>query len=152
MKLYSLLLLAHLLGVIVWVGGMWVMHFAVRPAAALLAPAQRLPLLADILARFFFWVTIAVLAILASGLAMIFGAGGFKSLHASIHAMAALGLVMMAVFAHIRLAPFKRLQLAVAAQDLTLAGASLNQIRQLVAFNLALGLLTLAVAVLGRAF
>ncbi|MEF9997310.1 MAG: CopD family protein [Burkholderiaceae bacterium] len=153
MKLYSLLLLVHVLGVIVWVGGMWVMHVAVRPAAvALLAPAQRLPLLADVLARFFFWVAIAIGLILASGVAMILGAGGVTGLHPSVHAMTALGLVMMAIFAHLRLALFKPLQLAVGAQDLPLAAAKLDQIRQRVALNLVLGLITTAVAIVGRAF
>ena len=46
---YTTLLFVHLIGVVVWVGGMFVMHFAVRPAAAgQLPPPQRLPLLATV--------------------------------------------------------------------------------------------------------
>jgi len=153
MKLYSLLLLAHLLGVIVWVGGMIVMHFAVRPAVlAQLAPAQRAPLLAEVLERFFAWVLVAVVLVLASGLAMLWDAGGMRGQHASVHLMALLGLVMAAVYAYIRWRPFRALQLAVAAQDLQSAAVALDLIRQLVVFNLGLGLATTAVAVVGRAF
>ena len=52
--------------------------------------------------------------------------------------MAALGLVMMAVFGHIRFALFKRLNNSVNAQDWAAAGKALGQIRPLVALNLAL--------------
>src|SRR5512137_1875877 len=72
MRLYALMVFLHVLAVVVWVGGMFVMHFAVRPVAvAQLPPAQRLPLLAGILGRFFGWVTAAVLLVLATGVAMI---------------------------------------------------------------------------------
>jgi uncharacterized membrane protein len=56
--------------------------------------------------------------------------------------MFALGLVMMAIFGHIRFAPYKRLSAAVAASDWPAAGAALAQIRMLVTVNLALGLVT----------
>lgn len=153
MKLiYTSMLLLHVLGVIVWVGGMFLMHVAVRPAAvALLPPAQRLPLLAAVLERFFFWVAIAIVAVLASGLAMILGGGGFRNAHVSVHVMLAIGLAMMAIYLHIRLAPFRRLQAAVAASDWPLAAQRLDQVRQLVTTNLVLGILTVAVATIGRA-
>ncbi|HQR19412.1 MAG TPA: hypothetical protein PKV98_00990, partial [Burkholderiaceae bacterium] len=101
--LYTTLLFVHLVGVAIWIGGMFVMHFAVRPAAAgLLPPPQRLPLLATALGRFFFWVSIAIAVILASGIGLIIGAGGFANAHVSVHLMVAIGLAMMAVFLHIR--------------------------------------------------
>lgn len=150
--LYTVLLFIHLAGVLVWVGGMFVMHFAVRPAAvAQLPPPQRLPLLSAVLGRFFFWVTLSIAAILASGVALILVAGGFANAHLSVHVMAALGLLMMALYLHIRMAPFPRLQLALAAGDWPLAGRNLETIRRLVATNLVLGLLTTAVATIGRA-
>lgn len=167
MRLYAFLLFLHVLAVVVWVGGMFVMHFAVRPSAAeLLQPPQRLPLMAATLRRFFGWVTIAVLTVLATGLLMFFGIGmaagatlgakhafveGLRLAHLSVHIMFAVGLVMMAIYAHIRTAPFKRLQKAVAAQDWAAAAPQLNQIRVLVAINLVLGIAVIAVATLGRA-
>jgi len=149
---YSLLLFLHLAGVIVWVGGMFVMHFAVRPAvAAELQPPQRLALMAHTLGRFFFWVTIAIVVILASGIALILGAGGFRNAHLSVHLMFGLGLVMMAIFAHIRTAPFRRLRSAVAAADWPTAARELQAVRTLVMLNLVLGAATVAVATIGRA-
>ena len=150
--LYTTLLFIHLLGVVVWVGGMFVLHFAVRPAAAVqLPPPQRLPLLATALGRFFFWVTIAIIAILGSGIGLILGAGGFANAHVSVHVMFAIGLAMMGIFLHIRFAPFPRLRRAVAANDWPTAAANLDVIRKLVATNLALGIVTTAVATIGRA-
>lgn len=150
--LYTVLLFIHLTGVAVWVGGMFVMHFAVRPAAAgQLSPPQRLPLLATALGRFFFWVSIAIAAILASGIGLILGAGGFANAHLSVHLMSAIGLAMMAIYLHIRLAPFPRLRRAVAAGDWSTAASNLDQIRKLVATNLALGIVTTGVATIGRA-
>jgi uncharacterized membrane protein len=150
--LYTSMLLLHVLGVVVWVGGMFVMHVAVRPAAvALLQPPQRLPLMAATLERFFFWVGIAIVAVLTSGLAMILGGGGFRNAHLSVHVMFATGLAMMAIFLHIRFAPFRRLQAAVSAADWPLAAQRLNQVRQLVMTNLVLGIVTIAVATVGRA-
>jgi uncharacterized membrane protein len=149
--LYTSMLLLHVLGVVVWVGGMFLMHVAVRPAAVqLLPPPQRLPLIALVLARFFFWVGIAIVAVLASGLGMILEGGGFRNAHLSVHLMFAIGLAMMAIFLHIRFAPFKRLQAAVVASDWPVAAQRMDQVRRLVTTNLVLGIVTIAVATVGR--
>jgi uncharacterized membrane protein len=150
--LYTSMLLLHVLGVVVWVGGMFVMHVAVRPAAVeLLAPPQRLPLIAAVLGRFFAWVAVAVVVVLLSGIGMILEGGGFRNAHLSVHVMFAIGLAMMALFLHIRLAPFRRLQSAVASSDWPVAARHLDLVRQLVTTNLVLGILTIAVATIGRA-
>jgi uncharacterized membrane protein len=65
--------------------------------------------------------------------------------------MFAIGLAMMAIFLHIRLAPFRRLQAAVVSSDWPLAAQRLEQVRQLVTTNLVLGIVTIAVATIGRA-
>ena len=150
--LYTLLLLVHVLGVVVWVGGMFLMHVAVRPAAVqLLQPPQRLQLLTAVLQRFFLWVTLSIVALLASGFGMIIGGGGFRNAHLSVHVMLAIGLVMMAIFLHIRFAPFKRLREAIQSNDWSQAAEQLDRVRQLVTTNLVLGILTIAVATIGRA-
>jgi uncharacterized membrane protein len=148
---YTLLLFAHVLGVVIWVGGMFLMHVAVRPAAAeLLDPPLRLPVLAAVLGRFFRWVTIAVIVILATGLAMILGGGGFANAHVSVHLMLGLGVLMMALYAGIRLSPFERLKSAVAAHDWPTAAGHLDRVRKLVSINLVLGIVTIGVAIVGR--
>jgi uncharacterized membrane protein len=141
----------HLLGVVVWVGGMFFAYMTLRPAAAaLLEPAQRLPLWQATLSRFFTWVWLAVALIVVSSAWMMILLGGMTGVGAYVHVMLAIGVVMMAIFAHVYFAPFKRLTRAVQTQDWPAGATALAQIRKLVGFNLILGLLTVAVAILGR--
>jgi len=144
--------LLHVLGVVVWVGGMFFAYMALRPvAASVLEPPQRLTLWAGVFGRFFPWVWVSVAMILATGLYLLMLMGGAGAPHYAL-AMLALGVVMMAIFAHVFFAPYGRLKRAVAAQDWKAGGAALGQIRQLVGLNLSLGLLTIAVVFLGRLF
>ena len=148
----TFLLFLHLAGVSVWVGGMFFAHFCLRPVAAeQLPPAQRLPLLAAVLGRFFVAVALAVVVILLSGFASL-KMTGFALAPLHWHAMAGLGLLMAAIFAVIYFRLYPRLQAGVAAEDWPAAGAAMNSIRQLVVTNLLLGGLTLAVATLGASF
>lgn len=152
MTIHAVWLTLHLLAAAFWVGGMATMHFAVRPAAAavLIAPPQRLALMVAVLQRFFAGVMAAIVLLLLSGLAMVFGSGGFGTQRPGVHLMFLLGLVMAALFGHIRLALYPRLQRALAAGALPLAAAALNGIRRLVVVNLVLGVLVFAVALLWR--
>ncbi|MFO1283845.1 MAG: CopD family protein [Burkholderiales bacterium] len=140
----------HLTGVVVWVGGMFFAHFALRPAAAELAPPLRLPLLARTLSGFFGWAGGAIVAVIGSGVWIILDLKGAAGVGRSIEAMTAIGLVMALVYAYIVLAPYRRLRDAVQAADWPSGGAAMGRIRQLVGLNLALGLATIAIAVLGR--
>jgi len=150
--LYTTLLFLHVLGVVVWVGGMFVLHFAVRPSVARLQEASmRLTLLSSILGRFMSWAALAVIVVLASGLAMIFASGGFRNAHLSVHLMLGVGLAMMALYLHIRFGPFRRMRAAVVTSDWPAAAANLETVRKLVALNLGLGVLTIAIATIGRA-
>lgn len=148
--LISGLLWLHLLAASFWVGGMAVMHVAVRPAAqqVLEAPAQRLALMVAVLRRFLAWVGAAIVVLLASGFGLMVLHGA--PMHWSVHAMLVLGLLMSAVYAFIRAVSFRRLQVAVAQSRWPDAAASLATVRRLVAFNLALGVLVYAVALIGR--
>ena len=150
--IYTTLLFAHVLGVVVWVGGMFVLHFAVRPSAARLQePSVRLTFLSSTLGRFMSWAALAIVVLLASGLAMILIGGGFKNAHLSVHLMLAVGLLMMLLYLHIRFAPFKRMRAAVMASDWAAAAANLDMVRKMVLINLALGFITIAIATIGRA-
>jgi len=149
----AVLLLLHLLAAAWWVGGMAVMHFAVRPAAvATLPPPLRLPFMAAALGRFFVGVSLAIVLLLVSGFAMIVQAGGMRQVHWSVHGMLTLGLVMALVYGHIRFGVYPKLQRAVAAADWPAAGGRLHLIRLLVTGNLVLGVAVFALTVVGRAF
>ena len=140
----------HLLGVVVWVGGMFFAHMALRPAAQALPPPQRLPLLAAALSRFVAWTAAAILLLVASGIAMIVLLGGMSAVGVYVHVMIGLGLVMILIYGHLVASPLKRLRAAVAASDWPGAGAAMTMARRLVGINLVLGLVTITVAVLGR--
>lgn len=143
-------LLVHLLGAIVWIGGMFFAYVALRPAAAkVLEPAQRLPLWSETLGRFFFWVWIAVVALHASGFHMLAAAYGIKSAPAYVMGMFWIAAAMTVIFAYIYFVPFRALRTHVSAGTWKSAAAALNRIRVLVATNLALGILTVSVAVVG---
>lgn len=142
-------ILLHLLGIIVWVGGMFFAYMALRPAAAqLLEPPQRLTLWAGTFGRFFPWVWASVALILVSGLYML---SGYATVPMYVYGMLTVGIVMMMIFAHVFFAPYGRLKRNVATQDWKTAGAALAQIRFLVGLNLTLGLLNVVIAVIGEA-
>lgn len=156
--LYNALKLAHVLSIIVWIGGMVFAHYFLRPAAQSLEPPQRVQLMHDVLGRFLAAVGVAVAVVLGSGLWMIGNvarqaaeSGGKFSMPLGWTIMATLGLVMMALFCHIRFALFKRLRRAVAAGNWPDGGKALGSIRQFVAVNLALGVVVVAVAFLMKA-
>jgi len=143
--------LIHVLATVVWVGGMFFAYVALRPvAASLLQPPERLRLWEGTFRNFFMWVWVSVTGILASGLWMIGSMGGFRVAPIHVHIMVATGALMIAIFLHIYFAPYRRLSRLVLAQDWKAAGAALGQIRKLVGINLALGLITVAMATAGR--
>ncbi len=153
--LYATLKTLHVLSIIVWVGGMVFAHFFLRPAVAALEPPLRLRLMHDVLGRFFKAVLAASLLTLVSGLWMlgrvarqVVQSGGHFEMPLAWIVMAVLGVVMVAVFMHIRFALYKRLGIALAASDVSAAGAAMTQIRRWVSVNLALGVIIIVVTVM----
>jgi uncharacterized membrane protein len=146
------LLVLHLLGVIVWVGGMFFAHQCLRPvAAAQLEPPQRLTLWVGVLGRFLAWVRVAAPVVVLAGLAMLLNIG-FAHAPRHWHAMFLLGLVMFAVYGHVHAAGYPRLRREVAAGNWKAAAAALAMIRRLVGLNILLGLATILIATLGHLF
>ena len=153
--LYATLKTLHVLSLIVWVGGMVFAHFFLRPAVATLEPPLRLRLMHDVLGRFFKAVLVASLLTLVSGVWMlgrvakqVVQSGGNFQMPLSWTLMTVIGIVMVAVFMHIRFALYPRLGRAVAASDATAGGAAMAQIRRWVLINLGLGVLTVVVTLM----
>ncbi|MBX9811846.1 MAG: CopD family protein [Burkholderiales bacterium] len=143
-------LMLHLLGVAVWVGGMFFAYMALRPAASkLLEPPQRLPLWSAVLGRFFNWVWLSIALILGSGFHMISVIAELGKVPFYVHAMLYVGIVMTLIFGHVYAVPFAALKRAVAAQDWKAGGVALDRIRIAVAVNLGLGLLNIVIATAG---
>jgi len=142
--------LLHLLGAVIWIGGMFFAYMALRPAAEqLLEPLQRLSLWAATLGRFFAWVWGAVGLVLGSGFYMVGVLAQVARIPLYVHIMLYIGLVMTLIFDDVYFSPFSALKHAVAQKEWQRGAAALNQIRRAVAVNLTLGLANIAVATLG---
>jgi uncharacterized membrane protein len=140
----------HLFAAIVWVGGMFFAYLAARPVLAELDTKLRARLWAGIFRRFFPWVWAAIVVLLVTGFYM--ASSDFDGVsHAPlfVQMMMGLGILMMLIFGHVFFAPYKRLKQAVATGDDALAKKSMGLIRMLIALNLSLGLVVVAVAMLG---
>ena len=141
----KLLYLVHVLATVVWVGGMFFAHQCLRPVVlAQLEGPQRLRLWNGVFGRFFPWVWLSVLLLLASGHGLIYAFGGFRAVPMHVHLMTGIGYLMAAIFAFIYFVPYARLRRAVAAEDWKAGAAAQDLIRRLVGTNLVLGLANVA--------
>jgi uncharacterized membrane protein len=147
----TMLVALHALAAMVWVGGMFFAYMVLRPSAGPLEPPLRLALWARIFGRFFPWVWASIAVLLASGYAMLFlRFGGFAGAGLHIHVMQVTGILMMALFLHLFFAPWRRFSRAVETGAFQDAAASLDRIRRIVAINLVLGIVTVAIGASGR--
>ena len=148
--LRQLLLLVHLLGAIAWVGGMFFAYFCLRPAAVeVLDPPRRLPLWSATFARFLPYTALAVALMLASGLTLLLQID-LRRAPPGWHIMLTLGLVMTIIFGYVYAALYPRLRDRCRSADWPGAAQALNQIRQMVAVNLVLGVCTVVAAMSAR--
>src|SRR5579875_102534 len=120
----------HTLSAVVWVGGMFFAYLVLRSATLRLETEARLRLWAHTFARFFGWV--------------------FAAIGLAIQLMQGFGIVMMLLFLHLYFAPWRRFRAAVARQDWAEGARQLAQIRRIVAINLTLGAITVALGSSGR--
>ncbi len=141
----------HILSAVVWVGGMFFAHFVLRPSAGALEPPVRVAQWDRVFRRFFAWVWIAVVLLVATGYWMIFTPrfGGFANLPLYVNIMQALGWIMILLYLHLWFSPYKRFKRAVAAGDVPGAAKALNGIRLIVTTNLTIGLVVIPVAATG---
>jgi uncharacterized membrane protein len=147
----TVLIALHVFAAVVWVGGMFFAYMVLRPSAGPLETPLRLQLWQRVFGRYFPWVWASIAALLVSGYAMLFlHFGGFAGAPLHINVMQVTGILMMLLFLHLYFAPWRRFSRAIGAGAFADAAASLNQIRRIVAINLVLGLITVAVGASGR--
>lgn len=149
--LFAIAIGFHTLAAVIWVGGMFFAHMALRPSVTEMAPPERLALWSRVLPRFFSWVWIAILTLLLTGYGVLFtgyrGGIGGGALH--VDTMQATGIAMMILFTYLFFGPFRSLKRNLAQGDIPAAGAAQARIRQIVTVNLALGLFTVFIGAAG---
>lgn len=155
---YALLKSIHLLALMVWIGGMFFALFCLRPALGLIDGPVRLRFMVQVLGRFLVWVGVAVGLLLLTGVAMWWLAMQAASAQGQRFAMpwpwaamVSLGLLMVAVYAHIRWVLFARLCAAAQVPDPAAGAAALAGVRRWVTVNLVIGVLVVLVMRVGLA-
>lgn len=147
----SLMKLLHLLAIVVWVGGMFFAYVVLRPSAAeILQAPERLSLWDKVFKSFFTWVWLSIFLVLFSGFYMVYLFGGLANLPPYINLMLLLGIVMTSIYVYVYFKSYALFNLQVNRKEWPDAGATLATIRKLVGLNLSLGMLVIAVAILGR--
>ncbi len=145
------LLTLHILGAVVWVGGMFAAYLCLRPATGPLPAPEKFGLWRRFFARFFIWVWVSIVLLLATGYWMLVkDFGGFHGAPLYINLMQTLGLIMVALFVWLFHGPWLKFKRAVDAQDWPAAASHLNRIRQIIMINLPLGLIVVVLGGTGR--
>jgi uncharacterized membrane protein len=146
----SIAMTLHILGVIIWVGGMFFAHMILRPALNdTLEASQRLSLLLRVFDGFFPWVWGAVIAIMASGFWMLFTLYE-ENTGLWLGFMTVVGTLMSAIFVFIYAIPYHQIGVALKEDDKSKVVEAVSLIRQLILINLSLGMLVTVVAVVGK--
>jgi len=141
----------HTLAAVVWVGGMFFAHMALRPALMQERPESRLVIWANVLPRFFVWVWVSVFVLPATGYTMVFfDFGDFASAGRHVELMHALAWVMITLYIFMFFKPYAAFKKAVKTEDFPTAGIHLFAIRRVVTTNLILGIITIIAGVSGR--
>jgi uncharacterized membrane protein len=141
----------HILGAVIWVGGMFAAYLCLRPAAGALEGPQRLLLWRNFFAKFFIWVWISVLLLLGSGYwLMLTTFGGFKGAPLYINLMQLLGIVMVLLFVWLFHGPWLKFKRAVDAKDFAAAAGHIGLIARIIQVNLPLGLIVVIIGGTGR--
>ena len=139
----------HQLASVVWIGGMFFAHFALRPTLKMtLEPPARIQVALGVFRRFFPWVWVCVTLLWVTG-GWVSIAALDGNLGAHVITMIGTAAIMTLVFAYLYLVPYGRMRLYVEQEIWREASVEFARIRKLMAFNLGLGILTVVAAVFG---
>jgi len=138
--LNALAIIFHLIAINIWVGGMFFIIIVLgKVVSTLEVPAQQI-FWQDILKRFFFWVWLAVIGLLVTGIGMIFYRfGGLVSSPWYILTMASLGISMIVIFMVIYFVFYKNFEREFNAGNIEGSRYQLRIIRGLGIVNMVLG-------------
>lgn len=141
----------HGMAATIWIGGIFFAFMALRPAANVsLEPAERIKLWQSAYHYFFPWVWVMIAVLLATGYTDLFVRfDGFDNGAIYLGMMHAIGLLMILLFAYLYFVLYRRLSLAVSANDSPTAAGEMARMRPVMAINLTLGLLITAIGIAG---
>ena len=140
----------HTLAAVIWVGGMFFAYMALRPAMAAVPKEEALALWRRTLQRFLRWVLGMVLVLWVTGIyQMFFVLSGFGRAGLHVDLMFIIAIVMTLLFFWLNHGPFRKFKMAADSRDFETAGRVIETVRKIVATNLTLGLITVAVAAWG---
>ena len=153
MILNKLWMFLHLIGLALWMGGMFFMLYCLRPSLhEQMEGLPRARLMLSVQGRFFRFVFLAIALLWISGIAMMGNAiaNGLSPLPLGWHVMAALAGFMTLVFLFIRFVLFPRAHKALLAQDGPALARLMEDTRASVLVNLGMGVGAMAAALFGR--
>lgn len=138
--LNALAIIFHLVAINIWVGGMFFIIIVLgKVVSTLEVPAQH-AFWQHILKRFFFWVWIAVIGLLGTGLGMIFYRfGGVINTPWYIFVMACLGVSMAIIFMVIYFVFYRNFEREFNTGNIEGSRNQLRMIRRLGIVNMVLG-------------
>ena len=130
----------HLIAINIWVGGMFFIIMVLGKVVSTLEVPEQQVFLQNILERFFFWVWLAVIGLLATGSGMIFYRfGGLANAPLYIIMMTSFGISMAMLFVVIYFVFFKRFLRDSKAGNVEGSRRQLRIIRRLGIINMVLG-------------
>jgi len=139
---FAALIGLHTLAAMIWVGGLFFAHMILRPSVAEMSPSLRLQLYRHLLPRFFKWVAIAILVLLATGYGVLLTGyrGGIFGGNLHIDLMQIIGAVMIVLYLFVLVGPYGSFKRALERNDTAAAVTAQGRMRHLLVINLLLGL------------
>ncbi|MGC8505040.1 MAG: CopD family protein [Acidithiobacillus sp.] len=141
----------HVLAVVIWIGGIFMLDLMLAPLLGrfIAAQDQRVHLLYGLLRRFFAWVWLAGGTLVVTGYGMVFLYGGFGALSPPMWIMVVLGTCMVLLALHVFFAPFRQMGRAIRREDWKAAAGAAAKVRFLSGINLFLAFPTILAGVWG---
>ncbi len=141
----------HVLAVVIWIGGIFMLDLMLAPLLArfITAQDQRVHLLYGLLRRFFTWVWLAGATLVVTGYGMVFLYGGFGALSLAMWIMVVFGTCMVLLALHVFFAPFRQMGRAIKREDWKAAAGAAAKVRFLSGINLFLAFPTILAGVWG---
>lgn len=138
--LNAIAIIFHLVAINIWVGGMFFIIMVLGKVVSTLEVSEQQAFWQHILKRFFFWIWLAVIGLLATGIGMIFYRFGSPAdTPWYVFLMACLGISMVVIFMVIYFVFYRNFQRELKAGNIDSSLYQLRIIRRLGIVNMVLG-------------